>query len=363
MTVAVRGARRVFRRRRDDVTVALAGVDVSVAAGELVVVVGPSGSGKTTLLRTIAGLDPLESGTVEVGGVDVTAMPPGKRDLAMVFQEFALLPHLTALDNIGFGERARGGTRTVVERKALAAAEILDLGPLLGRRPHELSGGERQRVALARAIVREPVAFLLDEPFSSLDPELRLRARAEVRALQRRLGVAMLYVTHDQHEAMALADRIVVLRAGKVEQVASPEDLFERPANAFVARFASPLPMNLIPVAVLGREGTGVVGVRPEQLRLAAVGAGRLDGRVSLVEPAGDQAIAHVEVTGAPADVDRVLVRTAWADRPREGDDVSLTWHGSDEHSFLEQHSPEQHSPEQHSPEQPSSEQRSPQNP
>ena len=244
--ITVRGARRVFGTAGRRRTVALDGVDLDVGQGELVVVVGPSGSGKTTLLRSVAGLDRLEAGRVEIDGVDVTDEPPGRRNIAMVFQDFALLPHLSVRDNIGFGELARGGGRSRTRHKVDEAAAVLELSDLLDRRPGELSGGERQRVALARAIVREPSVFLLDEPLSSLDTELRLRARAEIRALQRRLGVATLHVTHDQHEALALADRIVVLRAGRVEQVGTPTELFGRPATAFVARFVSPLPMNLV---------------------------------------------------------------------------------------------------------------------
>lgn len=318
----------MFTHRRASPVVALDDVDLRVGRGELLVVVGPSGSGKTTLLRAIAGLETLQAGRVEIDGRDVSGLPPGRRDVAMVFQEYALLPHLTVAENIAFGERARGTGRGEAERKAADAAQVLDIADVLHRRPGELSGGQRQRVALARAMVRQPAAFLLDEPLSSLDTELRLRARAEMRALQRRLGVAMIYVTHDQHEAMALADRIVVLREGRVEQVGTPEDLFKRPCTMFVARFVSTLPMNLIPASVLGKDAHSVVGVRPERTTLTT-GAGRLAGRVTAVEPAGEEAVVHVDTGGL-----RLLAKVGWALRPREGTEVAVDWCPDDEHRF-----------------------------
>ncbi|MGH3368220.1 MAG: ABC transporter ATP-binding protein [Nocardioidaceae bacterium] len=329
MTLAVRGARRVFSQRRAAPVVALDGVDLVVDKAELVVVIGPSGSGKTTLLRAIAGLDPLESGRVEINGSDVCGQPPGRRNVAMVFQEYALLPHLSVFENIAFGERARGTPKPEVRRLVEEASGVLDVGALLDRRPPELSGGQRQRVALARAMVRRPAAFLLDEPLSSMDTELRLRARAETRALQRRLAVAMVYVTHDQHEAMALADRIVVLRDGRVEQVGTPAELFDCPANGFVARFLSPLPMNLVPVTLLGGDGDAVVGVRPERLRLVAPADGRFASRVLAVEPAGEDAVVHLAASGH-----RLLAKVSRDARPREGADVGVAWANADEHRF-----------------------------
>ncbi|MGH3355263.1 MAG: ABC transporter ATP-binding protein, partial [Nocardioidaceae bacterium] len=273
-------------------------------------------------------LEPLQAGRVEIDGIDVSAQPPGSRNVSMVFQEYALLPHLSVSDNIGFGERARGTGKAEVAAKVGHAAGMLDIAGLLSRRPAELSGGQRQRVALARAMVRQPAVFLLDEPLSSLDTELRLRARAETRALQRRLGVAMVYVTHDQHEAMALADRIVVLREGRVEQVGTPEELFDRPGSTFVARFVSNLPMNLLPSAVLGARGGSVVGVRPERLRLRGSG-GRLTARVTAVEPAGEDAVVHLDARGL-----RLLAKLEWAARPREDTDVDVDWYEDDEHRF-----------------------------
>ena len=328
MTVAVEHVRCVYARRRADPLVALDGVSLAVDDGELVVVVGPSGSGKTTLLRAIAGLEPLEAGRVRIGGRDVTGEPPASRRVAMVFQEYALLPHLSVFENVAFGLRARGVPADEVARAVNDAAQLLDIAGLVDRRPAELSGGQRQRVALARAMVRHPAVFLLDEPLSSLDTELRLRARAETRALQRRLGVATIYVTHDQHEAMALADRVVILRDGRVEQEGAPADLYAEPANAFVARFLAALPMNLVPAAQVGQRGEHVVGVRPERIRLAPRD-GRLTGRVVAVEPAGDDAVVHVLVGAL-----RLLVKASWDRRPPTDDEVALTWEDADEHRF-----------------------------
>jgi ABC-type sugar transport system ATPase subunit len=336
MSLAVSDARRVYRRGRAGRTdrgdvVALAGVDLDVGDGELVVVVGPSGSGKSTLLRSVAGLEPLDSGRVVIGGSDVTDEPPGRRNVAMVFQDYALLPHLTVGDNIGFGERARGTNRDDVRRKVADAARILGLDEMLDRRPRQLSGGEQQRVALARAIVRDPAAFLMDEPLSSLDADLRLRTRGEIRALQRRLGVAMLYVTHDQIEAMGLADRIVILRDGVVEQAGTPDEVFSKPANVFVARFFGTLPMNLLTDGG-AHGGVQTIGVRPERVRLTPQGSGRRDGTVDAVEPAGEEAVVRLSgVTGAR---DSVLARVSWSERPLPGTRVGLAWEGSDEHRF-----------------------------
>jgi ABC-type sugar transport system ATPase subunit len=321
-SVSVVGVGKAYGR-----VTALDSVDLDVAAEELVVVVGPSGSGKSTLLRVIAGLERADAGTVRIGGRDATALPAGDRDIALVFQEPALFPHLRVADNIGFGERARGTGRAEVRRKVAAAAATLGIEGALTRRPHELSGGERQRVALARALVREPAAFLMDEPLTGLDAELRLRMRIEIRELRRRLNTAMLYVTHDQHEALALGDRVAVLKEGRLLQVATPRELYERPETAFVARFIGALPMNLLP----GPGDARVLGVRPERIRPAAAGRGRLTGRVLAVEPAGEACLTHLDVPGA---AERVLARLPWAAAPQVGTDLGLDWDDCDVHRF-----------------------------
>ena len=304
-------------------------VDLSVSDGEMTVVVGPSGSGKTTLLRCIAGLERPDEGTVEVAGSDVTLLPPGRRDIAMVFQDYALYPHLTVRDNIAFGLKARKTPAAEAERAVASAAALVGLTDVLHRAPGQLSGGERQRVALARALVRKPAAFLLDEPLSNLDAELRAQTRTEIRALQRSLGTTTVYVTHDQVEAMTMGDQVAVLRAGRVEQVGSPMELYERPANSFVARFLGSPPMNLAPGGLWGL-GDGVVGgVRPERLAVVGSGTGNLDGTVVAVEPIGGEAIVHVAVEG-----ERLLVRRDLRSSPREGEPVGLAFERGDLHAF-----------------------------
>jgi ABC-type sugar transport system ATPase subunit len=316
------------RKTSDERIVALDGLSLDVPGGELLVVVGPSGSGKSTLLRCIAGLEDVDEGTIYVGENDVTAVPPGGRDVAMVFQEYALFPHMTVAENISFGLRARGENGADVARKTQHAAEVLGLEGALARVPSELSGGERQRVALARAIVRAPRAFLLDEPLSNLDAELRARTRAEIKQLQRDLGTTMIYVTHDQVEATTMGDRIAVLRDGRLEQVGPPQDVYRRPATAFVARFLGTPPMNLFPADVLGRRD-GWLGVRPEHVSITSPDQGRVVGRVQTVEPLGSEGVVHV-TSGAA----RLLVREAWESVPQVGDEVGLAFDDSDLYSF-----------------------------
>ena len=332
MSVGVEGLTKTYiahrRGARDEPVTALDALTLEAPDGELLVVVGPSGSGKSTLLRCIAGLEDLDSGVVRVGDRDVTALPPGSRDVSMVFQEYALFPHMTVEDNIAFGLRARREPEADVKRKVAHATEVLDLAPALGRRPAELSGGERQRVALARAIVREPRAFLLDEPLSNLDAELRARTRAEIKQLQRQLGTTMIYVTHDQVEATTMGDRIAVLRAGKVEQAGRPQDVYRSPASGFVARFLGTPPMNLVPAEVLGQR-EGWRGVRPERISIGTPEAGRLVGRVSAVEPLGSEGLVHVEV-GA----EHFLVRILWESVPEAGAEVGLSFDDGDVYAF-----------------------------
>ncbi|HEV3472080.1 MAG TPA: ABC transporter ATP-binding protein [Actinomycetota bacterium] len=315
-------------RRTPDV-VALDDVTLDVPDGELLVIVGPSGSGKSTLLRCVAGLEQPSTGTIEVGGRDVTDLPPGERDIAMVFQEHALYPHLSARDNIAFGLAARRTESSTISEKVGDVAALMGLEDVLDRRPRQLSGGERQRVALARAIVRQPAAFLMDEPLSDLDAELRAFMRAEIHALQRRLEITTIYVTHDQTEALTMGDRVVVLRAGRVEQIAAPADLYDRPANTFVARFIGSPPMNIFPKSLLGGKDGGFLGIRPERLRLIGAEQGRIRGRVTHVETIGHEVIVHVMVAD-----EILLARAPRVMSPVGGSTAGLVFDDGDVHVF-----------------------------
>ena len=299
-------------------------VSLEAEQGEFVVFVGPSGCGKSTLLRLVAGLEEADSGDVFIDGARVTHTHPAQRGVAMVFQSYALYPHMTARENMAFGLRMAGQKPPEIARRVEAAAGVLQIGPLLDRRPRHLSGGQRQRVAIGRAIVRQPKLFLFDEPLSNLDAELRTQMRVEIRRLHRELGVTMVYVTHDQVEAMTLADRIVVLRGGRVEQVGSPDDLYESPANLFVAGFIGSPRMNLLRVTVEGvgdhaveaahpafpdgklrlptrrppRVAVGgavTLGLRPEHLTLHANGAARLALAAELAESLGGSSLVHAQ--------------------------------------------------------------------
>jgi lactose/L-arabinose transport system ATP-binding protein len=239
------------------------GVDIAAREGEFVVFVGPSGCGKSTLLRMIAGLEEVTNGDVFIDGVRVTDLEPAKRQVSMVFKSYALFPHMSVRDNIAFGLKMSRTPKAEIGARVAEAARILQMGPLLDRKPRQLSGGQRQRVAIGRAIVRHPKLFLFDEPLSNLDAELRAQMRVEIARLHRELGVTMVYVTHDQIEAMTLADRIVVLRAGKVEQIGSPTELYETPANTFVAGFIGSPKMNVIAGAVVAREGSTLEVTHP----------------------------------------------------------------------------------------------------
>jgi multiple sugar transport system ATP-binding protein len=297
---------------------ALRRVDLSVADGELLVVLGPSGCGKSTLLRVLAGLEEPTEGRVSIGGRDVTRLHPARRNVSMVFQSYALFPHMTVAENIGFGLVVREVPKAEARERAARAAETAGVAHLLERRPEQLSGGERQRVALARAIVREPDAFLLDEPLSNLDLELRTQMRAELKELQRRLGTTTVYVTHDQVEALTLGDRIVVLREGAVQQVGTPDEVWGEPVNRFVARFVGSPPMRFLPPAVLGvdaPDGT-VAGVRPEHVAVGGEGA---PAEVTLVEPVGSEAFVHLLVDGH-----ELVARVDAAARPRPGDELRV---------------------------------------
>ncbi|MBW9114756.1 sn-glycerol-3-phosphate ABC transporter ATP-binding protein UgpC [Rhizobium cauense] len=285
---------------------AVKGVTLSVADGELIVLVGPSGCGKSTLLRMIAGLETVSEGKIEIAGRNVNNAEPAQRDIAMVFQNYALYPHMTVRGNLEYGLKNRGTPRSEIDRRVQEAADILEIGSMLGRKPRELSGGQRQRVAMGRAIVREPAAFLFDEPLSNLDAKLRVQMRVEIRRLQRRLKTTSIYVTHDQLEAMTLADRLVVMNGGLVEQMGSPVEVYDRPASLFVAGFIGSPPMNLMPTDVLGSRmdalglpaGTDIIGVRPDELSLVEPlePSIRLEATAELLEPIGGESHLHVRV-------------------------------------------------------------------
>jgi multiple sugar transport system ATP-binding protein len=324
-TIAYDGVSKVF----DDGTVAVDRLDLDIGDGEFFVLVGPSGSGKSTALRLLAGLEQTSGGHIRIGGEDVTDLEPRARDLAMVFQSYALYPHKTVGDNLGFALKMRGMPKAQIEERVRAAAERLGIGDLLHRRPRALSGGQRQRVALGRAIVRQPQAFLMDEPLSNLDAKLRVEMRAYLATLHRELGTTTVYVTHDQTEAMTLGDRIAILRGGRLVQCDAPQVLYDRPADAFVAAFIGSPAMNLVrghveeapgggervrfgsqwigaPAGALtGRSGgETVVGVRPEALELAdgdpdtSPDVVELD--VALTEALGSDLLVHLDVDAPP---------------------------------------------------------------
>ena len=280
-----------------DGTVVIPCVDLEMADGEFVVFVGPSGCGKSTLLRLIAGLEDVTSGRVVIDGADATRLRPAQRGLAMVFQSYALYPHMTVYENIAFPLRMAGSEPAAIDRKVRAAAQTLNLTEYLNHKPGQLSGGQRQRVAIGRAIVREPKAFLFDEPLSNLDAALRVNMRLEITELHQSLKTTMIYVTHDQIEAMTMANRIVVLRAGNVEQVGSPLDLYRAPRNLFVAGIIGSPQMNLIQGVEAENHGAKTIGVRPEHVR-ASQDAGDWVGTVSIAEHLGSDTILHVPVEG-----------------------------------------------------------------
>ncbi|WP_419940808.1 ABC transporter ATP-binding protein [Candidatus Palauibacter sp.] len=317
--------------------VALRKVDLEVRPGELMVLVGPSGCGKSTLLRLIAGLDEPTSGEVWIGGRRVDDVEPGARDVAMVFQSYALYPHMTVARNLGFGLRVRGTPRAELERRVAEAAAALGLAELLSRRPGQMSGGQRQRVALGRAMVRDPGVFLFDEPLSNLDAELRLRTRDEIAALHRRLGTTMIFVTHDQVEALSLGQRVAVMDRGRLQQVGTPHEVYRRPGNLFVAGFVGSPPINRIPLsrdeggrlaggpfalAEPSRLDRATLAVRPEDLALAE--AGDFRATVLRVEPLGSEQLVHLDGPGDAAWVARAspALRVAPGDRVS----VSVAW-------------------------------------
>ncbi len=280
-------------------------VDLQIAQGEFVVFVGPSGCGKSTLLRMIAGLIETDAGSVHLDGRDITHEASGKRDLAMVFQSYALYPHMSVRDNMSFALRLANVDKTIIQEKVTKAAKVLNLEQYLERTPKDLSGGQRQRVAIGRAIVREPKVFLFDEPLSNLDAALRGQTRIEIANLHRQLGATTIYVTHDQVEAMTLADRVVVLRAGVIEQVGSPLELYDRPANQFVAQFIGTPAMNVVAASAIPAVSQllnqtlptdGSWGIRPESITLMPADQGNVQGNIALIEALGADTLVYVAV-------------------------------------------------------------------
>jgi multiple sugar transport system ATP-binding protein len=328
------------------------GVDIDIGDGEFVVLVGPSGCGKSTLLRMIAGLEEISAGQISIGDRVVNNVTPRDRDVAMVFQNYALYPHKTVYDNMAFGLKLRKADRKLIAERVKRAADILGLGDLLQRYPRQLSGGQRQRVAMGRAIVRDPQLFLFDEPLSNLDAKLRVQMRTEIRSLHQKLKTTSVYVTHDQVEAMTMADRIVVLRDGNVEQVGTPLELYDSPANVFVAEFIGSPAMNMLPARLstdggrraalidggsrielppqlAGSDGQSIlVGIRPEHLSVAHAANG-LTGKVALVEPTGAQVQIIADVGGRAVTAllnERIL--------PPVGSDIALAPKSDAVHAF-----------------------------
>lgn len=323
---------------------ALYNISLDIADGEFVVFVGPSGCGKSTLLRSIAGLEPIKSGAISIGERDVSALAPSERDVAMVFQSYALYPHMTVRENIDFGMKINKFSLDDRKKRIADAARILQLDDYLDRKPGQLSGGQRQRVAIGRAIVKNPSVFLFDEPLSNLDAKLRVQMRVELEALHSTLDATMIYVTHDQVEAMTMADKIVVLQAGRVEQVGSPMELYHNPVNEFVAGFIGAPAMNFLDVSV--REGwlccadmrvapcvdemTKRLGIRPEHVLAVEAGEGDLDVAVKLRETLGGDAYLYVDTP----DGQEMVVRTDGDTQLRGGDSIGLSFPPARIHAF-----------------------------
>jgi multiple sugar transport system ATP-binding protein len=303
-------------------TEVLKGIDLEVKHGEFVIFVGPSGCGKSTLLRIIAGLEDKSDGVVKIDNDDVSLTPPAKRGIAMVFQTYALYPHLTVKDNMGLGIKQAGAPTSEVEARVAKASGMLSLDQYLTRRPAELSGGQRQRVAIGRALVREPKLFLFDEPLSNLDAALRVNTRLEIARLHRELGATMIYVTHDQVEAMTLANRIVVMNAGKIEQIGTPMELYNKPANKFVAGFIGSPHMNFIEAAKIGATGAETLGIRPEHITLDRE-RGDWKGRIIHIEHLGADSNIYLDVERAGL----ITVREIGEARYKLNDTVYLTPH------------------------------------
>ncbi len=327
-------------------------VSLDIQEGEFVVFLGPSGSGKTTLLRMIAGLESIDAGALTIGGVRSEHLPPGQRNLAMVFQNYALYPHMTVAENMAFGLHNIGLAQEVIGTRVARAAKMLEMEALLARRPAELSGGQRQRVAIGRAIVKEPKAFLFDEPLSNLDAGLRVRTRVELAELHQRLGTTMIYVTHDQTEAMTLANRIVVLNNCKIEQVGTPMEVYTRPVSRFVAGFIGSPAMNFLPVTLTGAgdkpaaklsdgtvltlpsapkgEGPWELGIRPEALTVMTQGAATASATASVVERLGDRTLVYAKM----ADGTQIIAQDSGKSTVKAGQKVGLNFDTTALHMF-----------------------------
>jgi sn-glycerol 3-phosphate transport system ATP-binding protein len=322
--------RGVTKRFSGDTT-AVDALDLEVKDGELMVLVGPSGCGKSTALRMVAGLEQPTEGSITIGGRDVAGLSPGARDVAMVFQSYALYPHMTVRKNLAFPLRRRRIEKREIDRRVAEVAEMLELDELLHRKPAQLSGGQRQRVAMGRALIREPVAFLLDEPLSNLDAKLRSELRAELKRLHARLSTTMIYVTHDQVEAMTLGDRIAVMHRGRLLQVGTPEQIYGRPCNVFVARFVGSPAMNLLPGTAVG-EGAGVtIGIRPEVLEKGGNAAGpRIEIAAEVVEPLGSDVFVHGRTDAG----EEIVARLPGNARVAPGERVALSAPAGEVHRF-----------------------------
>jgi sn-glycerol 3-phosphate transport system ATP-binding protein len=316
-TVTLNGIKKAFGK-----TDIIHGIDMEIEDGEFIVIVGPSGCGKSTLLRMVAGLETVTGGEVQIGGARVNEREPMDRDIAMVFQNYALYPHMSVFDNMAYGLKIAGTPKAEIAERVQEAATLLQLQDYLKRRPRELSGGQRQRVAMGRAIVRKPSVFLFDEPLSNLDAKLRVQMRLEIKQLQRRLGVTSLYVTHDQVEAMTLADRMIVMNAGRADQIGAPLEVYANPATEFVAGFIGSPPMNFLPAALApdAPADARTLGIRPEHLRIAAIGT---QAQVIYSEALGAETLVHADL----AEGTRATVRQdATAPLPPEGATVHLDW-------------------------------------
>jgi len=322
--VALRGVSKIWGD-----TAAVDDLSIDIPAGSFTVMLGPSGCGKSTTLRIVAGLEAADRGSVTIGGRDVTRLPSAQRDLAMVFQSYALFPHLSVAENIVFGLKVRRVARAERDAKLRRVADLLGLGALLERKPAQLSGGQQQRVALGRAIIAEKPVCLMDEPLSNLDAKLRHEMRVEIRALQQQLGVTMIYVTHDQVEAITMADQVVLLNQGRLEQASTPREIYEQPATVFAARFIGSPPMNVVPASVFGIEADRdmLIGVRPEDFQLSSGTPHR--AAVTGVEYLGADTLLECAVRGEP-----LQVRVSGAAELEPGDEIGLTLPRNGVHVF-----------------------------